>query len=146
MIYINGIIDSMEFEAKEKEGTISKKLAAENIQLNADEVHLSNAIYNIIDNALKYSGEKPQVSVSTFNKDNFLIIAIEDQGIGIPSTSVEKIFDKFYRVPSGNRHDVKGFGLGLYYVQQVVEGHNGKIRVKSEINKGSRFEIYLPLK
>lgn len=142
----NWIIDSMEFEAKEKEGTISKKLAAENIQLNADEVHLSNAIYNIIDNALKYSGEKPQVSVSTFNKDNFLIIAIEDQGIGIPSTSVEKIFDKFYRVPSGNRHDVKGFGLGLYYVQQVVEGHNGKIRVKSEINKGSRFEIYLPLK
>ena len=143
---LNRIIDSMEFEAKEKEGTILKKLAAGNIQLIADEVHLSNAIYNIIDNALKYSGKKPQVSVSTFNKDNFLIIAIEDQGIGIPSASIEKIFDKFYRVPSGNIHDVKGFGLGLYYVKQVIEGHNGKIRVKSELNKSSRFEIWLPLK
>jgi len=100
----------------------------------------------LIDNALKYSKEKPQVSVSTFNKDNFLIVAIEDQGIGIPSASVEKIFDKFYRVTSGNIHDVKGFGLGLYYVKQVIEGHDGKIKVKSELNKGSRFEIWLGLK
>jgi len=143
---LNGIIDSMEFETKEKKGLLSKKLAAENVQLNIDEVHLSNAIYNLIDNALKYSKEKPQVSVSTFNKDNFLIVAIEDQGIGIPSASVEKIFDKFYRVTSGNIHDVKGFGLGLYYVKQVIEGHDGKIKVKSELNKGSRFEIWLGLK
>ena len=143
---LSGIIDSIAYEMAEKKVTLLKEFKAKNYLITADEVHLSNIIYNLIDNALKYSDKSPIVEISTKNINNYSIISIKDHGMGIPTTSLDKIFDKLYRVPQGDKHDVKGFGLGLYYVKQIIDKHNGKIKVKSELNKGSTFEIWLPLK
>ena len=113
--------------------------------MQADELHFRNVISNLIDNALKYSFIDPELIISTYNKNNELIISIKDNGIGISKENKNKIFDQFYRVPTGNVHDVKGFGLGLTYVKKMVEAHNGRIFVWSEINKGSTFELHFPL-
>ena len=94
----------------------------------------------------KYAAEKPEVVISTSNHKNGINISIQDNGIGIKKEHVKQIFDKFYRVPTGDIHDVKGFGLGLYYVKELVNQHNGKINVTSEIDKGSTFTIWLPQK
>ena len=112
--------------------------------VRADEVHLTNIIYNLLDNANKHSGEKPQITIETVNIPGNIVIRIADRGIGMPSDVLKKIFDKFYRVPTGNLHDVKGFGLGLAYVKTMVELMNGKIEAKSTPGKGSVFEIILP--
>jgi len=143
---LSGIIDSMAYEMKDKKGTLLKVFEAKDYIINADEVHLSNTIFNLIDNALKYADKKTEVEISTRNIANYCILSIKDHGMGIPPASLDKIFDKFYRVPQGDKHDVKGFGLGLYYVKQIIDKHGGKIKVKSELNKGSTFEIWLPLK
>jgi two-component system phosphate regulon sensor histidine kinase PhoR len=97
-----------------------------------------------LDNAIKYTVANPFIEISTYNMNAFMIISIKDNGIGIPVAYKDKVFDKFFRVSNGDLHDVKGFGLGLYYVKQVIDGHNGKIMIKSKINKGSLFELWLP--
>jgi signal transduction histidine kinase len=143
---LSAIIDSMAFEMTDKKGTLLKVFEAKHYIIIADEVHLSNTIFNLIDNALKYTDKSPEVEISTRNIPGYCILSIKDHGMGIPLASLDKIFDKFYRVPQGDKHDVKGFGLGLYYVKQIIDKHSGKIKVKSEFNKGSTFEIWLPLK
>jgi len=140
-----GIIDTVAYEVEEKKGSLTKGFNAENYKISADEVHLSNAIFNLIDNALKYSGKSPIIEISTRNIASYCIISIKDHGMGIPAASIDKIFDKFYRVPQGDKHDVKGFGLGLFYVKQIIDKHNGRIKVKSELDNGCTFEIWLPL-
>lgn len=110
----------------------------------ADETHVFNVLYNLIDNAIKYASENPKIIVSTKDVKDGLQISIRDNGIGIASADQKKIFEKFYRVPTGNVHDVKGFGLGLHYVKQVIEAHHGSIRVLSEQGNGSTFEFIIP--
>jgi two-component system phosphate regulon sensor histidine kinase PhoR len=127
-----------------REGIISKQLNAKNYVINADKLHLTNIIFNLIDNAIKYSQVKPEILITTKDTENGIEITIKDNGIGISKEDQRKIFDKFYRVPTGNVHNVKGFGLGLSYVQAVVFKHNGTINVSSELGKGSSFKIIMP--
>jgi two-component system, OmpR family, phosphate regulon sensor histidine kinase PhoR len=108
-------------------------------------MHLMNVIRNLIDNAIKYSGKPAKIKISTRNENNLLIVSISDKGIGIPKEALPKIFNKFYRVPTGNLHNVKGFGLGLNYVKEIINLHKWKINVDSEIGLGSVFEIYIML-
>lgn len=129
----------------ERDGKLNLSLHAENSVINGDHVHVSNMIANLLDNANKYSLSAPEIEIITWNSSGQLAISVKDSGIGIPKNSFNNIFDKFYRVPTGNVHDVKGYGLGLYYVKLMVEAHKGKIMVKSTTKKGSTFTIYLPL-
>ncbi len=125
---------------------LDMKLEAVQTMVSGDIVHLSNIIHNLLDNAIKYSKEEVSITVHTYNVNNRFIVAVKDRGIGIPKKAIPFIFDKFYRVPTGNVHDVKGYGLGLYYVQEMVQAHNGKITVESRENEGSTFQIQLPIK
>ena len=142
---LTGIIETKQIENDQKNGKIKSNFLAGKYIISADEVHLSNLFLNLLDNAIKYADGNPEIKVSSINKDNFIIISVEDEGKGIPSQSLDKIFEKFYRVPQGNIHDVKGFGLGLFYVKQVIDEHHWKIKVKSEVDKGSIFEIIIPI-
>lgn len=118
---------------------------AEISELEVDPMHFSNVIHNLLDNAKKYSDNSPQITIRTIIKNNNFVIEIEDNGIGISSESQKHIFDKFYRVPTGNLHDVKGFGLGLHYVKKMVEEHGGKISLQSELGSGSKFILQFPI-
>ncbi len=138
-------LKNIKIQLDQRSGKIEKKLNAKVSELSGDEMHLTNIIYNLLDNANKYSPDKPRIIVETQNVSDGIEIAIKDNGIGMTYDTQSKIFDKFYRVPTGNLHDVKGFGLGLAYVKNMVEAHQGQIQVKSEINKGSTFKIYFPL-
>lgn len=112
--------------------------------IEADSFHLSNVLNNLLDNANKYSPEKPCITIDAKDNNNEMIISIKDNGIGMTKDTLKKIFDKFYRVPTGNVHNVKGFGLGLAYVKIMMEAHKGYVTVESEIDKGSNFQIHLP--
>lgn len=109
-----------------------------------DEVHISNVLNNLIDNAVKYSPTNPHIEIEVTEQGQGISIQVKDQGIGMPKEALSNIFDAFYRVPTGNVHNVKGFGLGLSYVKKIVEAHGGKVHVKSKLGEGSTFEIYLP--
>lgn len=136
--------NSKRIAAQERGGDIELQLKATNPELNGDRVHLTNVIINLLDNAIKYNLEKPKIIVKTSNNGSSLLIRISDNGIGIGKTNQKKIFDKLYRVPTGNVHDFKGFGLGLNYVKATTEMHNGTVSVVSELGKGSTFSVKLP--
>ncbi len=138
-------VENISLQVEEKGGNIMTELAAENYELTGDEVHLQNVIFNLLDNANKYSPEKPEIKISTQNDSKGIYITIEDKGIGMSQDNIKMIFEKFYRVPTGNVHNIKGFGLGLTYVKAIIEAHNGTIEVKSQLKKGSQFKIYLPI-
>ena len=140
------IVDSMSLQLQKRNASIELDLSASNSIVMGDELHLSNVIFNLLDNANKYSPSNPQIKISTFSSGKNLIIRVADQGIGMSKDQLSKIFDQFYRIPTGNLHDVKGFGLGLSYVNNIVKRLNGTIKVKSEKEVGSEFEISLPLK
>lgn len=125
-------------------GQILFNQQADHADISADKVHVTNIIYNLLDNALKYNKNIPEVNVSTFSQSDLLTIKIQDNGNGIDKKDQELIFKKFYRVPTGNVHNVKGFGLGLYYVKMMVEAHRGKITLESSSN-GTTFTINLPI-
>lgn len=127
-------------------GKIELDLDAEDCFALVDEIHFTNIVYNLMDNALKYSRGPLNLHLKTWNEKNNLLISIQDNGIGMKKSDQKRIFDKFYRVSTGNVHNVKGFGLGLAYVKKVVTDHKGTIRVESELNVGTKFIISIPLK
>lgn len=142
---IGKVADNMALQVQEKNGTLTLKLNATNHIVDADEVHFSNIIFNLLDNAMKYSNDNPHIEVQTLNTGNgMLSIKIKDDGIGMDKETQSRVFEKFYRAHTGNIHNVKGFGLGLSYVKAIVEAHGGKIKVESTLGKGSTFTVILP--
>jgi len=141
---ISQAVNNVGFHVMQKSGSISQHLNAGKSILLADKVHITNLIYNLLDNANKYSPEKPKILISTENNQKGVIIKISDNGIGISKANQKKIFDKFNRISTGNVHDIKGFGLGLSYVKAIVAKHMGSIEIESELKKGSVFTVFLP--
>ena len=145
-VVINDVIDKFSIQVKERSGEIKPRLEASKSLVEADRNHLTNVIYNLLDNAVKYSKDSPVIEITTKNDANFITIGVKDSGIGISPENLKKVFDKLYRVPTGNVHNVKGFGLGLSYVKIICERHGGRVYVDSELGEGSTFYIELPLK
>lgn len=141
---IEEAIEGIWLQVEKKGGRISSKLEALNPVVTTDPIHFINLVYNLLDNANKYSPECPIITVRTSNTAKGLILSVEDQGIGMSKTVQSRIFDKFYRLPSGNIHNIKGFGLGLSYVKAILEINGGNIKVFSEPGKGSRFLVFIP--
>jgi two-component system phosphate regulon sensor histidine kinase PhoR len=136
--------EHMKLSINTENGKIIQHLDATRSVIRADKVHLTNIFYNLLDNAIKYSPEHPQITIITEDGHGGIIISIADKGIGISKDVINRIFDKFYRVPTGNIHNVKGFGLGLSYVKTMIDAHHGQITVQSEPGQGSTFTIFLP--
>ena len=130
---------------EEMNGKIELNLNAEHSILKVDEMHFTNVINNLIDNAIKYNDKSPLIKINTFNIITGIQIEVQDNGVGLSKEDQQKVFEKFYRVSKGNVHDTKGFGLGLSYVQSIVEKHNGKVWVESKLKEGSKFIIQLPV-
>jgi len=143
---IRNAVSNVSLQVEKRDGKIDTELNALNPVLYTDKIHFTNVIYNLLDNACKYSDKAPEISVTTENNDNGVIISVEDNGIGMTIGTQQKIFDKFYRTTSGNIHNVKGFGLGLSYVKAILDLNKGTISVKSEVGKGSKFTVFLPYK
>jgi two-component system, OmpR family, phosphate regulon sensor histidine kinase PhoR len=130
---------------EEKNGTVSTQLESPVTRVEADRLHITNVFHNLFDNAIKYSRENPKITVRTRQVNGNVLVEVQDNGIGISSEDQKRVFQKFYRVPTGNLHDVKGFGLGLSYVKTIVEAHRGNIRLESSLGNGCLFTIALPL-
>ena len=143
---IAGVINTFALKVEKNNGTISSELNASTPWIFVDEMHFTNVVFNLLDNAVKYKKEEGELHlcVRTWNEGNKLYISIQDNGIGIKKEDLKKVFDKFYRVHTGNRHDVKGFGLGLAYVKKIIQDHKGAIRAESELGVGTKFIIVLP--
>lgn len=141
------VANTFQIKVEKFGGNLDIDLQATDSTIEADKMHITNVLFNLLDNAVKYRKEDVplELMIRTWNNNNKLYIAIEDNGIGIKKEYVKKIFERFYRVSTGNRHDVKGFGLGLAYVRKIVEDHKGTIKAESEVGKGTKFIICLPI-
>ena len=148
-LLIKDALRSISVQIENKQGDLKLNFNAERFVVMGDKTHLTNALCNLIDNAIKYSNDKPELTIQTSNVSQNLIIEVSDKGIGIEKEFQKKVFDKFFRVPTGNIHDVKGFGLGLAYVKKIIDLHSGTIELKSNLDsnqesKGTTFMIILP--
>jgi len=141
---IEKVVEVFKSTHKDKELRIACDLSAENSLVNVDRAHIANVLHNLLDNAYKYSNELVEIEVITKNKKQGLELTIKDQGIGIKKTDLELIYDQFYRIDNSNRHNVKGFGLGLCYVKTIMDAHGGKLSVNSDYGKGTSFQLFLP--
>ena len=141
---ISKAIENANLQVQKRGGSITQELKASPFIVQGDQTHLSNVINNLLDNANKYSPDAPDISIRTRNVSGGVEVIVEDHGVGITSDSRKQIFDKFYRVHTGNLHDIKGFGLGLSYVKAITDAHSGKIDVSSKLGEGSSFILYLP--
>ena len=144
---VENIANSFTLRVEHTGGKVYTDIEAIDSAIYVDEVHFQNVIFNLMDNAVKYrkTDEALNITMKTWNDDKFLYLSIKDTGMGMKKENLKKIFDKFYRVHTGNVHDVKGFGLGLAYVKKVVDLHDGEIKVESEFGKGTKFTIKLPV-
>ncbi|WP_253810466.1 sensor histidine kinase [Hydrotalea flava] len=142
---IRKIVENYQLQLKEKEAKVVLQLNAKNDMLVADEVHFSNLLSNLIDNAIKYSKNNLEIKITTHSTNKYIVIMIEDNGIGMSKETMKRVFEKFYRAHTGNVHNVKGFGLGMSYVKTVIDAHKGKIRVDSTLGKGTTFTIEMPV-
>ena len=143
---IEKVLNNIGLQIEQREGEVELDFEADHEIVEADEVHLTNILYNLLENAIKYSPDRPQLTIQTLSLPDGLSITVADRGLGMTKDQLSRVFEKFYRVPTGNRHDVKGFGLGLSYVRKMVEEHHGQIRVESQPGRGSSFEVILPYK
>jgi two-component system phosphate regulon sensor histidine kinase PhoR len=143
-VILSSAVENFALQIRNSLGVIIKDFQAASSHGMVDEIHFLNAVSNLIDNSIKYSNGKPEIILSTRNSKRGIIITVEDNGIGISKKNLRRIYDKFYRVHSGNLHNVKGFGLGLSYVKKIIDEHNGKIKAESQINKGTKFTITIP--
>ncbi len=141
---IKAVVESMNLSLEKKNGIINLNLRSSNANVYADESHIVNIIYNLIDNAIKYSPNTPDITITTADEKEGISISIKDRGIGIGKEVQKYIFDSFYRAETGNVHNVKGFGLGLSYVKKIIDAHKGSINLISTLNKGTEFNVYLP--
>jgi two-component system phosphate regulon sensor histidine kinase PhoR len=141
---IRSITDNYSLQIAERNGVFELNLNIDACLAKVDEVHFSNMLSNLIDNAIKYSPRNPEISISTTISDTYITLIVSDNGIGIKRDNLKRIFERFYRVPTGNIHNVKGFGLGLSYVKKVVDEHHGLIKVNSQIGEGTSFNIQIP--
>lgn len=141
---IRNISPSIELKINDKQGTLHLDMTAKNAFVRADRLHLTNILHNLVDNGVKYSGDKPEIRIGLRNDGKKLVLSVQDNGIGIPKEHQKRVFDKFYRVPTGNVHNVKGFGLGLYYVKTMCKEHKWKLDLQSEPGKGTKIEIAMP--
>ena len=141
----SSLIENMKIQVENKGGRITSVFSARHHSLKGDETHITNCIINLLDNANKYSPDAPNIIVRTENKHDAIRISVQDHGMGMSKETQKHVFEKFYRLPTGNRHDVKGFGLGLSYVKNMVEAHGGTAEVESTPDKGSKFTITLPI-
>lgn len=148
VLSVNGIVTDVVqhsmLKVEQANGQLKSELNANLDEISGDKVHVVNMISNILDNAIKYTPEKPEIFINTRNENGGIVVTVKDNGIGMSTEVQKRIFDKFYREPTGNLHNVKGFGLGLSYVKHMIEAHGGWISVKSKKNKGSLFELYFP--
>ncbi|MGZ5283678.1 MAG: sensor histidine kinase, partial [Bacteroidia bacterium] len=142
---IENVIAQSALNLDAKKAKLSLNLDAEKHKVNADELHLTNMLHNLLDNAIKYSSGTPDITISTKNIGNCLYMSVQDNGLGIQKQYQQKVFEKFFRVPTGNIHNVKGFGLGLSYVHKMVKAHKWKIELQSEENIGSTFTLSMPV-
>ncbi|MFZ6013833.1 MAG: sensor histidine kinase [Bacteroidota bacterium] len=138
------VMENFKLRIQTRSGTIVGNLRAKYSLIFGDQFHLTNIFYNLLDNAEKYSPSNPEITITTENNDKGILVSVADKGIGIRRDAQKFIFEKFYRAASGDVHDVKGFGLGLTYVQKIVDAHQGFVKVTSEENKGSCFELFFP--
>ena len=141
---IKDAVQGITLQVEKRGGTIDLDLKALNSVVTTDKIHCTNVVYNLIDNANKYSPDTPEIKITSKNLPKGILISVSDKGIGMSKTVQAKIFERFYRQTSGNVHNVKGFGLGLSYVKAVIEANNGSISVSSEPGKGSKFDVFLP--
>jgi len=141
---IKKVTNNFALQLNSQDGVIIHEFNAKSPIIRADEVHITNVINNLLDNATKYRNGNPIINIITKDVSNGIVVAVKDNGIGISRDNLKKIFDQFYRVPSGNIHNVKGFGLGLSYVKKIVEAHGGKIWVESKLGEGSTFSFFMP--
>jgi two-component system phosphate regulon sensor histidine kinase PhoR len=142
---VSNVADNFSLHIHSLNGIIQMNFKAENFLVRADKLHLTNVVYNLCDNAVKYCKKEPFINIRTLNNGNDLMLMIEDNGIGIEKKYIKKIYGKFFRVPTGNIHNVKGFGIGLNYVKNIVKAHQWKIKVDSKPGVGSRFTITMPV-
>jgi two-component system phosphate regulon sensor histidine kinase PhoR len=142
---ISSISPSIELKVNDKKGTLQLNLTASNTVVNADRIHLTNILHNLVDNAVKYTRDHPVIQISLHDgPGKKLILAIQDNGIGIAREHQRRVFDKFYRVPTGNLHNVKGFGLGLFYVKTVCKQHKWHLEMDSKPGEGTIIRIIMP--
>ena len=141
---IENVLNNIGLQLEQRGGELDLAFDAENEVVDADELHLTNILYNLVDNAIKYSPDKPHLSIQTRNVPEGVSISVSDRGVGMTKEQTNRIFETFYRVPTGNRHDVKGFGLGLSYVKKMMDEHHGQIHVTSQLGQGSIFEVIFP--
>jgi two-component system phosphate regulon sensor histidine kinase PhoR len=141
---IEKVLNNLGLQIEQRGGEVDLHFDADQEVVEADELHLTNIVYNLLDNALKYSPASPHITLSTRSLPEGVSITVSDKGIGMTKDQASRIFEKFYRVPTGNRHDVKGFGLGLSYVKKIIDQHHGQIAVESQPGKGSSFEVIIP--
>jgi two-component system phosphate regulon sensor histidine kinase PhoR len=146
-VILNDIIDEVvqnaQFRIQNSGGLIKLDLPSEIIEITSDRMHLTNVISNLVDNAIKYSSKSPQIEISLKRENKKLLLSVKDHGIGIKKEHLSKIFDKLYRVPTGNIHNVKGFGLGLSYVKAIAESHGWNVLVRSKYGEGSEFTLVM---
>jgi two-component system phosphate regulon sensor histidine kinase PhoR len=141
---IRDTVKPISIQVENRNGSLHINLNARRFVLSADKTHLANAFRNLVDNAIKYSPDFPSIKIETYNEDDNLIISVSDKGIGIDKEYHKRVFEKYFRVPTGDVHDVKGFGLGLAYIKKIVEMHGGSIELHSEKGRGTTFKITLP--
>ncbi len=140
---LENIAASTRLKVEKLGGTLDVKLSAKKPIIKADKLHLTNIVHNLLDNAIKYCQKVPEITLSTSNEDGRVLFSVKDKGLGIPKEDQQKVFEKFYRVPTGNVHNVKGFGLGLFYIKSICRSHGWRLDLESEIGKGTEMKILM---